>query len=789
MMKQLTLIWLITFTCCGQAATQDSLTPHESWSDTAMPATHKQYLPGDGKVSQRRVVSQGPFTSYQVNVNTNGQNISNDAANEPSIAVNPLNPQQIVIGWRQFDNIASDFRQAGLAWSDDGGQTWHNAGPLEPGVFRSDPVLAADADGTFFYQSLSVRSAGGPGIEDDDFSVEQWRSVDGGQTWFDKTDAVGGDKSWYAIDTGSDENRGNLYAAWNLAGNNHYPNSFNYSVDNGMSWSSPVQIPKSPIFGTVAVGFDGEVYVAGIYGESNLSDFQLIRSNNPLSTLFPDFNQVTGLNLGGSLSIGGINPVGLLGQVWVATDRSDRHTRGRLYVAASVDRFGGDPLDLTFIKSLDGGLTFSNPRLINDDASFVDWQWFGTMGVAPNGRIDLVWLDTRNFGTTVNGKSRSQLYYSYSYDGGVSFAKNQAVSPDFSHNLGYPVQRKMGDYIDIVSDNRGAHVAYTATYTGGQDVYYLHAKPAAFEENPYFPGHELDGIWHNPDVPRQGIISKTLVQNPQGEEPQLVNFAAVFTEDPAGNPTWMVLQTDHPLNGDQLIYTALYPTGDLTTGGTSLRPIGQVTVSRLYDEAGETLKNQLHYAFDLSESAREAISGIATFSADFFTANPFYGTTLEIQLEPVISTEQSRLVHCLSQNLVNENPLEEAEGRVPVVFSENNAAHMFVADFTYQKNTEPDGAQPLVLNNQGLAIPTWQTSNTLSGDWLSDQQMTTVIARPNGGNGFFQPTTTDPGLTEVGTETLTLSGDHQLTAESDSGAVEVLNAVAFNSYCGTGMNP
>src|ERR1700758_1188360 len=38
------------------------------------------------------------FISYQVNVNSNGQNIVGDAANEPSICVDPTNPMKMSIG-------------------------------------------------------------------------------------------------------------------------------------------------------------------------------------------------------------------------------------------------------------------------------------------------------------------------------------------------------------------------------------------------------------------------------------------------------------------------------------------------------------------------------------------------------------------------------------------------------------------------------------------------------------------------------------------------------------------
>src|SRR3954469_22447477 len=61
-------------------------------------------------------------TFVQVNVNSLGQDIVGDAANEPSIAVDPTNPNRMAIGWRQFNTISSNFRQAGVATN--GGQTW-----------------------------------------------------------------------------------------------------------------------------------------------------------------------------------------------------------------------------------------------------------------------------------------------------------------------------------------------------------------------------------------------------------------------------------------------------------------------------------------------------------------------------------------------------------------------------------------------------------------------------------------------------------------------------------------
>ncbi len=56
------------------------------------------------ETSPRMISPYGVFISYQVNVDANHQNIVGDAANEPSIAVDPTNSNKIAIGWRQFDS-------------------------------------------------------------------------------------------------------------------------------------------------------------------------------------------------------------------------------------------------------------------------------------------------------------------------------------------------------------------------------------------------------------------------------------------------------------------------------------------------------------------------------------------------------------------------------------------------------------------------------------------------------------------------------------------------------------
>ena len=126
-----------------------------------------------------------------------------------------------------------------------------------------------------------------------------------------------------------------------------------------------------------------------------------------------------------------------------------------------------------FSRSTDRGQTWSTPRRINDDSPTQNaCHWFGTLSVAPNGRIDVCWNDTRHS----SDNSLSELYYSWSDDGGLTWAANRQLSPPFNHLLGFPQQNKIGDYTAMVSLNEGACIAYAATFNGEQDIYFVRAE-------------------------------------------------------------------------------------------------------------------------------------------------------------------------------------------------------------------------------------------------------------------------------------------------------------------------
>ena len=402
-------------------------------------------------------MSSGSFFAVQVNIDALGQNIVGDAANEPSIAVDPTDPDRMVIGWRQFDTISSNFRQAGYAYTTDGGLTWTFPGVIEPGVFRSDPVLDSDSHGALYYNSLT--------LDGSDYVCAVFRSTDGGMSWDSGTPARGGDKQWMVIDKSGGVGDGHIYAYWNGYFSSCPPGFFTRSTDGGDSYESCTLIPDDPYWGTLAVAPNGALSTVGVFG----NDFIVAHSLNARfaeQSILWDMSTV--VSLGGSIESGsGPNPGGLLGQAWIATASAPGPGSAPLCVLCSVNPPGSDPLDVMFARSTDGGFTWNAPVRVNDDPGNA-YQWFGTMSVSPSGRIDAIWLDTRDH----PGTYLSSLYYSNSTDGGMTWSENERLSDSFDPHVGWPQQEKMGDYFHMVSDESGFRLAWAATFNGEQDVYF-----------------------------------------------------------------------------------------------------------------------------------------------------------------------------------------------------------------------------------------------------------------------------------------------------------------------------
>ena len=104
--------------------------------------------------------------------------------------------------------------------------------------------------------------------------------------------------------------------------------------------------------------------------------------------------------------------------------------------------------------STDGGKTWSEPKKITDDPDAeMRGQYFPNVSVAPNGRVDAVWWDTRDD----PGIRANDLYYAYSEDGGRTWSANRRIT-DRS------VDRRLGVWGANYDINSSPAVASTNAY-------------------------------------------------------------------------------------------------------------------------------------------------------------------------------------------------------------------------------------------------------------------------------------------------------------------------------------
>src|ERR1700750_2343394 len=125
-------------------------------------------------------------------------------------SVGSTDSTRMTVGWRQFNNVTSNFRQGGWGYTTDAGIHWTFPGVLENNVFRSDPVTKSDEIGQFFYLSLQSNQ------HQSFFCDDLWRSVNGGQSWTllsGEQGAGGGDKQWFTIDKTNGPGHGFQYQA------------------------------------------------------------------------------------------------------------------------------------------------------------------------------------------------------------------------------------------------------------------------------------------------------------------------------------------------------------------------------------------------------------------------------------------------------------------------------------------------------------------------------------------------------------------------------------------------
>jgi hypothetical protein len=141
-----------------------------------------------------------------------------------------------------------------------------------------------------------------------------------------------------------------------------------------------------------------------------------------------------------------------------------------------------DDRNIWFMKSTDGGETFTRRVQLNDDVDpnrrpNYD-QMFPGVSIAPNGRIDIAWWDFRtdaiynpngNGNTTRRDQTCFDIFYTSSSDGGDSWARNSRISDrsmnqneGFAMNLAYDARGPIG----VASTDEEAFIAWNDSRNG-----------------------------------------------------------------------------------------------------------------------------------------------------------------------------------------------------------------------------------------------------------------------------------------------------------------------------------
>ncbi|HET7650489.1 MAG TPA: sialidase family protein [Gammaproteobacteria bacterium] len=391
-----------------------------------------------------RVSGPSPFSS-QCGGALQGSTSYENAEVEPYVAVNPLNPSNLIGVWQQ--DRWSDGGAHGLmaGYSMDNGKTWKTE-PLVMSICAggdssnaadyaraSDPWVTFSPTGTayaisisFSGESLTPTSAGG---------VLVTRSTDGGATWgtaqaliVDGASAFDDKESITADPTDSNY----VYAVWDrLTTDGYGPTYFSRTTDGGSTWEAARAI-YDPGFNNQTIGnvivvttsgtlVDAFVEYDNTGGNSTTATMKVIRSTDHGATWS------TPITVAQSESVGVEDPnTG----TWVRTASNlpqiaTAPSNGLVMVWQDARFNQGKHDGIVISQSSDGGLTWSAPVEINTVHSVPAFT--PSVAVLPDGTIGVSYFDFRN-----NTSDKARLltdYWFVSSDDGVHWSEQHISGP------------------------------------------------------------------------------------------------------------------------------------------------------------------------------------------------------------------------------------------------------------------------------------------------------------------------------------------------------------------------
>jgi hypothetical protein len=387
---------------------------------------------------------------------------------ETSIAINPINPSQIVGG----SNEIFCLPMRGY-FSTQGGKSgsWHGVDlPLPAAIstngndFGSDPGVAWDRLGNVFYSYIvvffnpSFRSITGT-------EMAVARSSDHGQTWaptyFNQNIGTGKFNDKPMITVGPDNT---VYVAWDNASFNQGKSSNNdvillsRSTDHGVTFSAPVQVSPSQggqagvIGADPFVASDGTLFVAWT------------DAINPAIRIAASIDR--GLSFGATHKVADTRaifqtlPPAQASRGALIYPACGADSNGRLY-CSWTDANAAGFTRLFEAQSDDAGLTWTTRSI--DDATVANDQFNQWLAVDPiTGNIVLSWYDTRNDPIDTDRVS-TEVFFTDSTNRGATFAASRqiATAPTDETVAGADLGNQYGDYEGIAAFNGVARPIWT----------------------------------------------------------------------------------------------------------------------------------------------------------------------------------------------------------------------------------------------------------------------------------------------------------------------------------------
>lgn len=404
---------------------------------------------------------------------------SNNDPNEPSIAINPKNVYQLVAG----ANINTCY------YSFDGGITWLETTLSSSYGVWGDPVIACDTSEAFYFFHLS-NPPNGNWI---DRIVCQRKDVFGGPWNNGSYAGLNGtkaqDKQWVSIERKTNT----IYMTWtefdSYGSSNPSDSSrilFSRSTDRGDTWSTPVKINEvsgdcidedNTTEGAVpAVGPNGEAYVSWAGPAGLVFDRSLDGGNTWLAQdIF-----VAPIGGGWDYSIPGIYRAN--GLPVTACDTSGGPHHGTIYINWTDQTNGTTDTDVWLVKSTDGGNTWSQPIMVNNDGTqrhqFFTWMTIDQV----SGHLWFVFYDRRNY-----PDNRTDVYMARSMDGGASFENFKVSQTPFipSSNIFF------GDYTNVTAHNSVVRPIWTRLHQGQTEIYTAIVDTSMITSTLGLPGEQI----------------------------------------------------------------------------------------------------------------------------------------------------------------------------------------------------------------------------------------------------------------------------------------------------------